>query len=168
MTAAPRPQSQHMAKFKVRSSWLAALGCAALVVVTLVALFRDRGPRSVRYEYVADLSRLIGLLQQGEIVLGHLDEDGNFTRDPDLEPLPPSGKAGAPEFTLINKPARRDEEVFEYRCDRLIKGTLDDEGNFIPKLDSVILTFKEYRHDPRGPRIYNLPGRFVEVPAPGS
>jgi hypothetical protein len=38
----------------------------------------------------------------------------------------------------------------------------NDDGSFFPKLGSKVIDFKDYHYSKDGPRIYNLPGRFVE------
>lgn len=66
-----------------------------------------------------------------------------------------------------NKNRNDTEEVYEFRSGRLIKGTLQKTGNFVPELGSRILDFKDY--DPLSKRrIYNLPGvlRRVEKKEP--
>jgi hypothetical protein len=67
--------------------------------------------------------------------------------------------AGFPPCTLINWGKR---EVYELRFGRLILGELDGKGNFVPKLDSEIRSFNDYKPGEGVPPIYNLPGKFVK------
>ncbi len=111
----------------------------------------------------------------GEIAeFGHLDAQGEFIPDYSLPIVSRDGLLGSPrkDPTDLHRPWRYytlpfdgawgrtevdKEEVYEYRSGRLIKGTLQKTGNFVPELGSTILDFKDY--DPLGRRrIYNLPG----------
>jgi hypothetical protein len=127
---------------------------------------------------------MVGYLQHGNILVGHLDADGNFTRDrnygsildPSYRPPPAvsspmkseHAESKAPAYTgnyvVINKPRLANETVFEFRAGNLIKGNLDKEGNFIPELNSEVIPFTDYRYDCKELRIYNLPGKFVWKP----
>ena len=49
-----------------------------------------------------------------------------------------------------------------YRSGTLIRGIIDDEGDFIPDVGSTVIDFKDYKYSSRAPRIYNLPGKFVQ------
>jgi hypothetical protein len=124
---------------------------------------------------------MVGFRQEGEILFGHLDADGNFTRDcnygsiadPSYRPSPADcsplqterperkGPAYTGSYEVINRPRIANEPVYEYRAGTLIKGNLDNEGNFIPELDSEVIPFTDYRYDWKSLRIYNLPGKFI-------
>jgi hypothetical protein len=111
----------------------------------------------------------------GEIAeFGHLDAQGEFIPDYSLPIVSRNGILGAvrKDPTDLHRPWRYytvpfdgawgrtevdKEEVYEFRSGRLIKGTLQKTGNFVPELGSTILDFKDY--DPHSRRrIYNLPG----------
>src|SRR5262249_51079484 len=130
-----------------------------------------------------DVGRVVGHLQEGEIVFGQIDEDGTFTIDHKYRPVPVPGhrpstipsaaKTGREKlwgdespgrYEVINKPRRANELVYEYRVGNLIKGTLDIEGNFIPELGSEVIPFTDYRYDGEALRIYNLPGKIIPKP----
>jgi hypothetical protein len=115
----------------------------------------------------------------GEIAeFGHLDDRGEFIPDYGLPIVSRSGlkglirsePGGSPRYYTLPRPSwdtwperegpNRDapEEVYEYRSGRLIKGTLQGSGNFVPELGSKVLDFKEYDPLTDRRRIYNLPG----------
>jgi hypothetical protein len=50
------------------------------------------------------------------------------------------------------------EDVYEYRSRRLIKGTLEKTGNFVPEVGSKVIDFKDFDPLAERRRIYNLPG----------
>ncbi len=106
------------------------------------------------YEVRMDLLRLVGWLQGGgKPIYGHLDAAGNFL---------PEDTLSAP---VVNRPVQAKEAVYEYRSGNLIKGTLRQDGGFIPELGSKVTTLKDYlkTYDPENsPRIYNLPGFIVK------
>src|SRR5207302_9167959 len=89
--------------------------------------------------------------------LGRLDARGNFVPLPGAKPL--GWTSGA---KLINGRLNADESVYEFRCGTLIKGKFDDRLNFIPDVGSTVIAFKDYKYSKDAPRIYNLPGTFVE------
>lgn len=144
-------------------------------------------PRTVYFEYREDLSRKIGLVRGDRIYRGQLDSSGNFIQDEKCgwirHPFPPYGRIGRdwPQewevheyyagLTVINDAAndvrlQNKAKVYEYRSGRLILGSFDVQGNFIPETHSQVITLKEYldTYDPeKSPRIYNLPGRIVVV-----
>jgi hypothetical protein len=107
-------------------------------------------------------ARVIG----GVMELGHLSDEGEFIPDYGL-PVFPYVQVKQPDllrdgsgrtmYYTLPKDGKESEEVYEYRSGRLIKGTLQKTGNFVPELGSKVLDFKDY--DPHGRRrIYNLPG----------
>ena len=114
----------------------------------------------------------------GDVVeFGHLSDEGEFVPDPDLPVVSRAGILGSVAFDPFGVPcyytvprppwligpkvegqkATDPEEVYEFRSGRLIKGMLQESGNFIPELGSKIIDFKDYVPN-RQPRIYNLPG----------
>ena len=117
----------------------------------------------------------------GDMVeFGHLSDEGEFIADPDLPVVSRAGILGGVRFDPYGVPRyytvpqasgpKREgqkeddpEWVYEYRSGRLIWGTLQPSGNFVPEIGSKVTDFKDY--DPNGRwRIYNLPGvlRLVE------
>ncbi|HEY2784127.1 MAG TPA: hypothetical protein VGJ05_04055 [Fimbriiglobus sp.] len=98
---------------------------------------------------------------------GILDRTGTFIPDDDLPPIPrtklPHGVAGQTKTIFFNLPidGKKTEEAYEYRSGRLIRGTLDDTGNFTPEIGSTIMDFKDFEPLKDRKRIYNLPGRLV-------
>jgi hypothetical protein len=121
-----------------------------------------------QYEYQEDLKRYIGNLREGQIILGNLDARGNFVPLPRVKPIEVGQPFSGPAYTIINRPLKPNEPVYEYRSGVLIKGTLDTEGNFLPEVGSKVLPFKDYRYGKDAPRIYNLPGKFVEKAGNGT
>jgi hypothetical protein len=62
---------------------------------------------------------------------------------------------------LVNKPRRPQEPVYRFLSDSLVKGTLRDDGSFVPDVGGAVTAFKDYCPGKEIPRIYNLPGRFI-------
>jgi hypothetical protein len=83
--------------------------------------------------------------------------------------VPPSYQINLPSKRVVKEP-RRDQivtlilrwPVYEYRSGRLIEGLIDDDGNFVPAVDSKVIDFKSYRYGKKAIPIYNLPGSFVK------
>jgi hypothetical protein len=103
---------------------------------------------------------------------GKLDTAGNFIPQ-DTGTTYVGFYSGSP-LNIVNVPRPRGpgivdntELVYEFRSDYLILGTLNLAGDFIPAGGSKVIRFSDYRYSPDAPRIYNLPGRFVEKPAEG-
>ncbi len=101
---------------------------------------------------------------------GHLSNQGEFVPDYGLPALPfvkPKGGDDLQDlfrdgtqrsmYYTLPRDGKDTEEVYEYRSGRLIKGTLQKTGNFVPELGSKVLDFKDF--NPLASwRIYNLPG----------
>ena len=110
------------------------------------------------YEYREDLKRVVLMSGEEGMYLGRLDDAGNFVP---LEGERPMRAHSGPEID-INQRIRADEPILEYRSGMLIQGKFDDHLNFVPEVGSRITPFKDYRYSKDAPRIYNLPGAFVE------
>jgi len=126
------------------------------------------------YVFQKDTDRVVGMLKRRQVHLGKLDETGEFYEDRTQEPLwfPELAFSGArrrkftPEMRaripLLNAPTKDEEEVFEFRSQRLIPGALSREGLFVPNVGGKIIYFRDYKFGPTARRIYNLPGSFVQ------
>jgi hypothetical protein len=58
--------------------------------------------------------------------------------------------------------------VYEFRSGKLIPGTIQAWGKFLPEEGGEIIRCSDYRYRPFAPQIWNLPGRFEPVkPMPG-
>jgi hypothetical protein len=107
---------------------------------------------------------------KGMAYRGQLDKAGNFIpQDTGTNYL--GFYSGIP-LNRVNTPRPRGEGivdntevVYEFRSGYLILGKLNCAGDFIPAEGSRVIRFSDYRYSPDAPRIYNLPGRFVEKPA---
>jgi hypothetical protein len=156
-------------------------GCFAVLLLFCAMAVMGCGAGNGGYQYDKDCERLVGFRQEGQILVGYLDADGNFTRDRKYSPIPDTAYPANPAlsspdkserseestqlytgtYEVINKPRIANEPVYEYRAGSLIKGNLDNKGNFIPELESEVKPFTDYRYDWKALRIYNLPGKFV-------
>jgi hypothetical protein len=116
----------------------------------------------VQYEYRQDLKPYVGLLRQGLVALGHLDPKGNFIPLPKVEPIDPRNPFSGPTYSIINRPTRSNELVYEFRSGLLVKGKLTEEGDFVPDEGGKVIALRDYNYGKEAPRIYNLPGKFVE------
>ena len=96
------------------------------------------------YVFVPDVSRLVGIYRGDLLLVGRLDAAGNFLQ------------------TERYKRGEAPKRAYEYRSEMLFRGVLDAEGHFVPEAGSKIIRFQEYKYDPDGPPIWNLPGRFVK------
>ncbi len=105
-----------------------------------------------------DTNRWVAILREGKYVLGHLDKYGNYIEFRDADLINPNAAFSGPEYTVINKPQKKNEVVYEFRSGILVMGILDVEGNFVPIKGSSIIEMKDYKVGPSEPRIYNLPG----------
>jgi hypothetical protein len=112
------------------------------------------------YDYRSERSKRV-TLRRDRIIRGTLDDYGHFIPDADHRQLPEDAPAPM-NPPPINVARREKEPVYEYRCDRLIPGILDEKDNFVPELSGKIMAMREFRYSPDGPRIYNLPGEFVK------
>jgi hypothetical protein len=108
------------------------------------------------YEFVLDTNRWVVVPHGKSDSLGKLDKEGNFHPDPRWINV---REGSYPSHAVLNFPSGK---AYEYRSGRLVLGELDEEGNFIPKLYSKVIDFKDYRFSETATRIYNLPGKFVK------
>jgi hypothetical protein len=131
------------------------------ILLTGLLAFAAPSLEAEEYEFVPDTNRYVKVKHgTSDFFIGKLDAEGNFIPDRKYAHLKPGGMlSSVPPMTLINAPAQKG--VYEYRSGRLIPGEIDDDGNFIPIAGEKVIDFKEYRYEPKGPRIYNLPGKFV-------
>ncbi|MBX9627020.1 MAG: hypothetical protein K2X82_24675 [Gemmataceae bacterium] len=130
-----------------------------------------------RRALVADPGRWVGVLRGGRVAVGKLDAGGVFTPDPGVEPVADAGgttatarlpDGTAAEVPVINRPSGPGQEmVFELQRGALVRGTLKADGRFVPWPWSRVLWWSWYERaeDPEY-RIYNLPGRIVDVAPP--
>lgn len=127
-------------------------------------------PRTRKYAPYGDRPPVVVRVIREMMEFGTLTPDGEFRPDPDRPllprpdlPFPPRGEASAFRrayrmcYTLPQLAADQ-EDVYEFRSGRLIRGTLHKSGNFAPEAGSKLLDFGEYDPDADRRRIYNLPG----------
>jgi hypothetical protein len=149
-----------------RAAYLALI-CMMAEIETVSASEQEAEPR-VSYQFAQDLAPYVGVLRHGKVWLGHLDAAGNFLPEPRVAPLDPGAPFSGPQYVVINKPTRPNEPVYEYRSATLIRGVLDNEGNFIPEIGTKVISIKEFQYGPNALRIYNLPGKFVKKSVDGT
>ena len=128
------------------------------------------------YEYVEDTAPFVEMHRGKFLSIGKLDAAGNFIADKRWLNLT-GGFSAVPVDRFVNassiKRMKQEtnghivvkifvEPVYEYRSGTLIRGIIDDEGDFIPDVGSTVIDFKDYKYSSRAPRIYNLPGKFVQ------
>jgi hypothetical protein len=117
------------------------------------------GNRSIaddHYEFVPDTDRFVGLYRGNRESIGKLDHKGNFIPDPRWVDIGEGSYFMHERINLHAGPA------YEFRSGRLILGEIDKEHNFIPKLDSKVIDFEDFKFSETAIRIYNLPGKFVK------
>jgi hypothetical protein len=97
--------------------------------------------------------------------VGYVNKYGDFIPDLSIPPRDlgkgrPIGASASPGPLMGLSPGKKEEVVYEYRCDVLVKGmfkVLDDNYlHFVPDIESKPILFKDYKED-SGIRIYNLP-----------
>ncbi len=141
----------------------------------------DEAKPGIVLVFEQDLTRLVGIRRAGLDYVGRLDANGRFTPLPDIIAIDPSHPpVNKPNYELINYPRTNPtyewrggiyvrvippEPVFEYRAGRVIAGHLDETGNFTPSLSSKVRSFNT-SWSPGTPRVYNVPGRYVEYKQP--
>jgi hypothetical protein len=124
---------------------------------------------SPAFQFVPDTSPLVGIDHghRETFSTGHLDVAGNFIPDgPFINRNVHRGRSASPPFRFINTSGSLPEmEAYEYRSGRLLKGKINKDGDFVPDLDSKVISLESYleHYDPdKSPEIYNLPGRIVK------
>ncbi len=144
----------------------------ALTVVTAVTAVAANEPP--QYVFVLDLGPIVGMRHGNLVYLGQLNEYGAFLEDRTQKPYqhpsaPSSGVNTAKSaellrrYPIINVSRKGEyvERVYEYRCGRLIPGTVSEFGPFVPETGGTIMAFKDYKYSETATRIYNLPGYFM-------
>ena len=139
------------------------LRLSSCVMISLFLLGCDTRPAGdkteARYEYQEDVGRNIDISREEGVYHGKLDAQGNF--------IPSAGQAkphrlGSSNGVDITESRAGELVVYEYRSGALIRGKFNAEFNFVPEIGSEVIRFEDYRYTKDAPRIYNLPGRFVE------
>lgn len=133
----------------------AALMC--LVTADSAAIAQEE---EKEYDYRENLNRLVGVGSSEGIYLGYLDANGNFAPKPGVRPL--GAAAAAPAWEELGPFPPSGKPAYEFRSRRLIRGSFDAHGVFVPEIGSEIVSFDKYRYSKNAIPIYNLPGRFVE------
>ncbi len=128
-------------------------------VIILPVCLMLGGEKSSDYKFVPETARYVALKRGDTYSIGKLDQAGNFLPDPRWLDVRGDLSAGVPFVEGLT--IKANVTIYEYRSGRLILGKFDEKGNFIPKLGSKVIDFKDYRYSKEAPRIYNLPGRFV-------
>jgi hypothetical protein len=134
---------------------------AGRIEFTTVPADRPRGDPPKTYIFHEDLSRPVAVYAGEFVLLGKLDNCGEFLR----ESKNPKSSPSLPEWRkiAINPPTPPGRKVYEFRSGRLIKGEIKEDGSFVPDVASKVTDFKDYEYSPGGIQIYNLPGRFIEA-----
>jgi hypothetical protein len=110
-------------------------------------------------------------LPDGRVALGYLDPAGDFVRDA----VHGVGVSGSLQAVAANDPDtgigggktvfEATEAVYEFRSGALTPGTLRYPGKFMPTIGAKVISVNAYTPAADQPRIYNLPGKFVPLPA---
>ena len=120
----------------------------------------------VEYVYVHLPKKFVGIKHGKNYSIGKLDAAGNFIPDKDWLDI----EVGAP---LMHSPGGSivnlnpyPKKTYEFRSRRLVLGIIDEDGSFIPDLESNVITLEEYlkHYDPLDKDvspIYNLPGKIT-------
>jgi hypothetical protein len=148
------------------------------LVIAAVGLIQTatRDDASPKFELrVEDRTPATYRLPDGRITGGYFDPTGDFVRDPAAG----AGMSGSVAGVAVNDPDtgpdtgiglgktvfEASERVYEFRSGMLIFGTLRYPGKFTPWPGSEVISVDEYIPESGRPRIYNLPGKFVKLPA---
>src|SRR5438093_13558290 len=70
-----------------------------------------------RYALVIDTERSVGLLRDGKILIGRLDEWGRFARSRGITPVPVSKPESVQVWHVVTMPRRPDELTYDYRAE---------------------------------------------------
>src|SRR5262249_29093360 len=131
----------------------------ALVIFAYLSL--SAGTLVAEYEFQSDTKPNVAVFRGDTFSIGKLDAAGNFLPDPKYVNINGRAWFSGPPCTLMNSPKGG---AYEYRSGRLIQGRLEDKGNFIPDLDSKVISLDRYlkEYQPgKSLRISNLPGKIV-------
>lgn len=134
----------------------------AILAFSLLAACGQPGKQTSaasEYEFQAVESRPVMWFLPGQgYCYGRVNASGSFV--PNELTTPERGEFGSFKLPLIVP--LRGEVAYEFRSGMLIKGTADAKWNFVPEIGSEVIPFEDYKYSKDAPRIYNLPGRFVE------
>lgn len=136
-----------------------------ILVVCCIGMFHDEEDI---YEFIPSSTKAKYHLVGNRSCLGTIDTDGNFMpKLSDLEDMIDSYKRKFPRSrmgpsNLIERKQPR-EKVYEYRSGILVPMVFDVYRGLIPEAGGKIIDFKDFQYSPKARRIYNLPGRFVQV-----
>lgn len=118
------------------------------------------------YEFVPALDRMVGIIRQdGTILIGRFDADGEFTQ---IAVEKAGYRGGAKKWQFVGSSSSKPEVIYELRSGTLILGTQSASAPFIPKVGAAVIRFTDYKYFPAAPRIWNLPGYFWPVGVPRS
>ncbi|MBX9625690.1 MAG: hypothetical protein K2X82_17950 [Gemmataceae bacterium] len=119
----------------------------------------------VRYKFVENTDRWVGVRRGGWLLIGKLDKDGEFTQEQRI----PEGKPwsrGLPAHGLLNGAGPEPRKAYELRHGALVPGEIRKDGAFVPEVGGKIIAFADYQYAPEAPPIWNLPGGFQPVEPP--
>jgi hypothetical protein len=131
-------------------------GTCAFIVFT--QLTHAEQPGGDEYMFVAHRERYLIAYLKPWYLIGQLDADGDFTF---LGKYNEIGADPKHPFPVINAFGPNPKAVYEFRSNRLIKGTMRQDGTFLPDLDSKVTRFEDYKYGPEAAPIWNLPGYFM-------
>lgn len=150
-------------------------------VGSLLALHLRREDAEPSWEFQSDLRMEVAwrLPTGGAVSRGHFSICGTFVPDvlaTDTTHILFAGFgadkprcANDPQGKLWDDVFYQTEIVYEFRSGSLILGTLQFPGTFIPEVDEQVLWIDDWKPTQKNgkpsPRIYNLPGKMVPVPA---
>lgn len=103
------------------------------------------------------------LYRDGQLYFGTADARGEFLPSGDLERqdglAPLISDSRLCNRRLLNPVHATSGPVYEYRSGRLVPGSFDEDGYFIPELGGTTIAFDQYVPGPTARPIYNLPSR---------
>jgi hypothetical protein len=120
----------------------------------------------VKYVYVENAGRWVGVVRGDAYFIGKLDKNGDFIHEYKLRVGQPSSFIPDHDLITFTGSTTKPKKVYEYRSGMLIPGELRPDGRFafgrfVPEAGGKIIPFNDYEYSPTAPPIWNLPGVFV-------
>jgi hypothetical protein len=132
-----------------------------LLFACMFAALGSTLPGANRYVYIENTSRSVCIIRGAWNACGHLDARGKLTVTQWVLNGQVSFVGGVKIGERLNAHPLRGKPLYELRSGRLVPGTFDDEGMFVPEIGGKVINFAEYRYTPTAPKIWNLPGHFL-------
>ena len=154
-----------------------SLACVSVGLGLLITQFGWNTAAEADWEFQPDHKVDVAWrLPSSGVTGGRLNVAGTFVPNPlggdssmtfAREVMSPSA-INDPQENIKIVPYHQEERVYEFRSGSLVLGILRFPGTFLPTVGKPVIWIDDYKPTKDGkpaPRIYNLPGKMVKVPA---